>query len=346
MDTRLNPSSIDTRQRFDILIGTLIFCLASVGGTYYRYVSAKAGTDGAFYQKLHEPAVMLACGRGFSVAVPRQPKLQAFLDLDVDRFSCDELPRELRTKPAVELTARQSRYLMSAVALTWQLTGISWTALAPLFGILFGATVVLSYLLFRFGMGRPLAVALTTAFAILPLHLRSLHDLRDYAIAPFMLGSFVLIGLIVVRPPSARRLVAVSAACGAVVGIGYGFRPDVSVVAPLFVVALFGFVPGPLRANLRWKCAGALTALAVLIVTSWPILGQNLRLGSCVNQAIVEGLGSQFTGNLGLIPAPYDLGENYDDLLAYEMTSTFTQRRSPGSPPIEVPARTRTTRRG
>src|SRR5439155_198290 len=81
------------------------------------------------------------------------------------------------------------RYLMLTVSWTWRLQGrVAWSALTPLFALLYGITIVLAYLIFRQGIGRPLSAMAACALAVSTLHLNNLPHLRDYAKAPFVLG--------------------------------------------------------------------------------------------------------------------------------------------------------------
>ena len=58
---------------------------------------------------------------------------------------------------------------------------VAWSALTPLYGGLYGLTVVLAYAIFRQGMGRTLAAVGATMLMLSTLHLNNLPHLRDYA---------------------------------------------------------------------------------------------------------------------------------------------------------------------
>ena len=47
---------------------------------------------------------------------------------------------------------------MTMVAVAWMVLGISWSGLAPLFGVLYGLTTALAYANFRLIVGRVAAV--------------------------------------------------------------------------------------------------------------------------------------------------------------------------------------------
>ena len=107
-------------------IVVLLFVSSSVWGTIYWNRSFQAGRQPQFYQAYFEPAVMLACGRGFLLAHPPVPAVQNFLQQRTDRLSCDEIPKSTGLSD-YGLYQRTWLYLMLAVALTWKLLGVSWT---------------------------------------------------------------------------------------------------------------------------------------------------------------------------------------------------------------------------
>src|SRR5439155_8563052 len=115
-------------------------------------------------------AVALACGHGFADPLTVPPALSAFLNQRVDAFSCADWPAGLPVGPP-NFTQRLYRYLMTTVALQWKWSGVSWSGLATLFGIVFGLTLGAAYGLFRLAAGPAVS-----ALAVLPLAI-SAHQL-------------------------------------------------------------------------------------------------------------------------------------------------------------------------
>src|SRR5689334_15019604 len=115
-------------RRADAAVAAAIFALSAIWGSAFvgRYV--RRGGHPFFYQTYFEPAVMLACGRGFLVAQPQPAAVRAFLFQQTDRLSCAELPADLNPGTA-GLYQRPWRYLMTAVAIVWKVRGISWSGL-------------------------------------------------------------------------------------------------------------------------------------------------------------------------------------------------------------------------
>src|SRR5262245_15955166 len=233
----------------DAAIALLLFAGSAIGGSAY-WKSAVSRGQPFYYQHYFEPAVMVACGKGFFVARPQVDAMVPFLWRQADRFSCDAIPADapLGTR---DMYQGSWRYLMYAVGLTWRVVGISWSALAPLFGLLFGATIAAAYAVLRLGMSPFVARLGALALTQSNLHLSYMPHLRDYSKAPFTLALLFLLGLLVTGETTARRVLGLSALYGAVLGFGYGFRTDLLADLPPLLLALFFFMKGGVLGNMR-----------------------------------------------------------------------------------------------
>src|SRR4051812_46424478 len=146
-------------------IAVALFVTAALWGTSYWKASLRAGRQPSFYQPYFEPAAMFACGRGFRLASPPVPAVTSFLAGKRDTLSCSDIPTStVMTERG--LYQKAWLYLMMSVALFWRAFGLSWSGLGPLFGWVFGATIVSAYAIFRLGMGRAIAVAAAAALMI------------------------------------------------------------------------------------------------------------------------------------------------------------------------------------
>ncbi len=247
----------------DAIIVLLIFLAGNwVGSTDVTQWS----TIGPFWEATYAPAIMLACGHGLvdtnsasivSVTVvtgtymeTNAPAMTDFLTRKSDRFSCAQIPGGLRSQAMYPFQKMQT-YLMSLVAFAWFLGGISWSGLAWIFGLLYSATAVSAYGLFRLGMNRVLALAGTLLIMFSVVNLGMLNQLRDYSKAPFILGCIFIMGLLVSRQMSMLRLTLLAGVAGVIAGLGIGFRVDVLIVVPAFLVGVLFFLPRPLRAPRR-----------------------------------------------------------------------------------------------
>ena len=310
----------------DLLLVAVICGAGFWWGSAYWNRSREAGRAGVFYQHYFEPAVMVACGKGFVISQPPQfPAMQEFVLQRVDRFSCDQIPADV-VLGSQGLYQGAWRYLLTAVGLAWRVLGITWSGMAPIFGVLFALTLTSVYGIFRLAVGRGLAVAGVVALMLSTLHLMNLPHLRDYAKAPFVLTVIFTLGLAVTRPFTWPRAIGTGLAAGMVLGIGYGFRTDFLVLLPFTAVTFLCFA-GPLE----WRSVPRkLTAVAVFAVTfvalAWPILTVVNQRGGCQWHVAILGLADQFTSELRVAPGPYDVGYGYFDDFAHREVSSHAAR--------------------
>lgn len=330
------PKSIDGPSRavrVEALLVAALFVAAAWSGASYVTRFVESGRRPFFYQNYFEPAVMMACGRGFVVAPQRPPALDDFLFQRRDGLDCASVapPLSVGSEGVYQFGWY---YLMLSVGLAWKVLGVSWSGLAPLFGLFFGAVIVLAYALFR--LAAPPALALMPALALTAsaLHLQNLPHLRDYAKAPFVLALILLMALLVRRPMGRAALLGVAALYGLVMGIGYGFRSDLLANIPPFVAVLLVFLPGGVRRNLGIKAAALALAAATFTVTAWPVATFVAARGGCQWHVALLGLDSRFTDDLGVAPSVYQWHNNYSD--EYIATTAASYRnRTRGLGPME-----------
>jgi hypothetical protein len=308
-------------------IAASLFAAAAWWGARYDRASLAAGRRPSYYQNYFEPAVMLACGHGFAVATTavRPPALDDFLFARSDRFDCSSLP------PGLPLTTHGEYqyawfYLMVTVGLAWSILGISWSGLAPLFGLLFGLVVVLGYALFRVAAPRAIAAIGAVALMVSSVHLIDLPHLRDYAKAPFVLALVLLLFWMVRRPLRPRALLALAVLYGAVLGIGYGFRTDLLADIPPFVITLVLFLPDGVFRRLRLKAAALVLAATAFVGAAWPALHYVVTSGGCQWHVVLLGLSTPFNDELGIRPAFYQWLPAYSDALTYTAVNSFWDR--------------------
>lgn len=330
---------MNVRRLNEALAAVVLFALAASWGAVYWNRSFQSGRQPAFYQAYFEPALMVACGRGFVIADPPVPAVIDFLRLKRDALSCGDIPR------AISLTDRglyqkSWLYLMLTVACAWRVLGISWSGLGPLFGLFFGGTILAAYGIFRLGMSRAVSLCCAAALAVSAVHLQNLPHLRDYAKAPFTLALFFLIGASVSGPVTWRRLLAIAAAYGAVLGIGYGFRSDFLIDIPLFVIVIFAFLRGGLHRNLAMKIAAVGVCAAAFAATVWPVVTAGQGGGGNEWHAILLGLTDGPTDALMVAPAPYSFGHDFSDGFVYSAATAYGRRTMSGIGHVEYASHT------
>jgi len=315
-------------RRTEAALGAAIFIVAAIAGGAYYERGLRLGGHPFFYQTYFEPAVMVACGKGFLVSQPQPPALRDFLSEKADRFSCDDLPRDLKVGTE-GLVQRPWRYLMTSVAVAWMVLGISWSGLAPLFGVFYGATTALAYALCRLLVGRIAAVACAGALCLSPLQLASLPNLRDYAKAPFTVALVAILVAIVVRPRRPRDVLVLSLCYGVVLGIGYGFRTDLLIDIPPFLIAIVFFLPGGVLRDFPLKTAAVGLFGAGFVAAGWPIISSVVASGGCQWHVFLLGLTDPFNETLGVSGGAYSWGHLYNDEYLWATVSGYATRFRP-----------------
>ena len=302
------------RRLADLALAVLLFVLGVWAGTVYvRHIGSTTG----FYPKRMGPAVMWACGRGFvNPDASACPPLRDFLACKRVSVDLADIPAGIPTEPPNTFQRRQ-RYLMMMIAATWRLLGISWLALAGLFGLFYGFTVAAVYGLFRQGIGRVVSFAGALLVLISPVHFAALSVIRDYAKAPFFLTMFLVMVVLVLRRLKRRWFLILCGVGGALAGIGTGFRSDLFLCIPAFLVTVLVFSQGDLRPNVwRSRCgrnlAGAGVFIAVYFIVGFPVLTAKAS-GSNAFHLFLLGLAGPFDEMLGVSAAPYGIGPFYVD---------------------------------
>lgn len=317
--------------RLDVLIVLALFAASSLWGTRYVTAFRASGQKQFFYQLYFEPAVMVACGYGFVVGRPRQPvPIEDFVFERVDRFDCKSLPADL-IYDSEHVFQYPWFYLVYTVGLAWKVLGISWSALAPLFGMFFGLVIVLAYALLRIAVPPLFAAVPAVLLMLSSLNLSALPHLRDYAKAPFVLGLVLILLYIVRRPMRPRSLLALAVAYGAVLGVGYGFRTDLLANIPVFVVTLLLFLPGGVIRNLKLKAAALVLTAVTFVGVAWPAASAVLTQGGCQWHVALLGLStdgplSQFNSDLGVTPTFYQWNPYYLDGYLYTSVWSYHNR--------------------
>src|SRR5258708_27999587 len=113
-------------KRIDLVVAAVVLVVSGVWGTHFWNIWTAQGGSPEFYQLYFEPAVMVACGKGFVVSQHQPKPLEDFLSRRRDRFECSALPADLQVGRQ-GLYQEPWFYLEYAVGLSWRTTGISWS---------------------------------------------------------------------------------------------------------------------------------------------------------------------------------------------------------------------------
>lgn len=314
----------DSRRRYGLLLDLVLCCTLFFAGysTGEIYLKSMKGLPRMFpgrHTQWFHPVVLLACGRGYvRITKSFPPKLSEFLEGKSDVFSCEDLPAKdklVTTSP--NSFDRHHTYLMMLIAFVWRISGvITWSGLIPLLSFMFGISIAASYGIFRLGMGRVLSVSGATLLAFSGMHLSNLIYLRDFSKEPFFLVFiFILVVLVTQRLVNPKKLLLISAALGAVIGIGFGFRHDTFILIPLFIITVLFFLPGSVKCHINIKIAAiALFATTFCIVGYKPLKVTSSSVDTRARfHPTLLGLNTRITKNLGLNNSLYDFGNIYSD---------------------------------
>ncbi len=308
-----------------------LFATAFVIGAIY--VSTWGGPP-EFWQQIFGPAVMTACGHGYTNPMMSEvPGLEDFLYLRSDTFDCANIPdnvtllpqdtsgmsydeiqafHPLQQFPGWTQWQRFHRHLILSVALMFTLFGVAWQSLTPLYALLYGATNALGYGIFRLGMGPRFATLFTVLLMTSPVHLQQLPQLRDYSKAPFFFALILVAGWIVKRPLPLRVQLPLAALVGLFAGLGLGFRQDVSIAAALFCGLVALFSPGTIKQT--WWKRGTVIAvfIAAFAILGWPIFQVLSRVNNATHDTII-GFTKYCDQRLGVEAPLYDFGDPFLD---------------------------------
>ncbi len=278
------------------------------------------GVQPQFYQNEFEPAVMLACGRGWVTSAPnrRPPALSAFLRVERDAFDCLALPANLKVVPAegnpLSIVGGMTSvyYLFHSTAAWWRLVGLNWTALDGLVALLVGVSAVAVYGLLRLVTIPWIAAAVALLLTASPKYSVEMLSLRTYSKGAFILLALLILAHLLRRTLSLRQMLAMAFACGVTIGIGQGFRSDVLVMLPLALFATLFLLPGPAVKQVARNGLVSITLIVGFAAAFWPAT-RGTDSGFCQYHVALLGISASRVAELGLSPAIYNFGSPYSD---------------------------------
>lgn len=275
-------------------------------------------------------AIHFALGRGVGIALGKEegfPELEAFLTGKIAEIPRGVWPDSRTHARGGDHYLYMHYYLIVYLGTVFRLFGISVESFRIACVLLHVLSMLAVYGIFRLVMGRALSVLLVAFLSASRAYLVMLPILRDLGKAPFLLGAMLLMGLILRRAGSPRRLYLLAVLLGAVIGVGYGFRQDVFVCLPL---ALFCIVAG-------WRSTGAhpwrarigacLVLMGVFTLCAAPVFKGNREVGGTITvHTIFQGLMRCSEDNAAYYSNDYDFGFlNYDHPVIAQMRG-FAQR--------------------
>ena len=268
-----------------------------------------------------KPAVMLACGYGFTQPGQPTPAADQFIARKSGTISCQEFAWG-GAPVAPPGIAFANRYSLYGAAWAMRLRGISWETLDAYLAFLYGLSMVFVFATYRMAAGHVLALAGTIAVACSPM-LIEIVAIRDFIKLPCFTALWLVLAWVVrdgLRRGPAATILPMTIG-GALLGVGIGLRMDALVCLPVFVGVVLLAVPGFTWHALGLKTAASAACVAMFLLAGRPIL-TTLAEGSNSAHFAVLGLTTAFDGLLVIDKAPYDIGAQYGDGYAYAVIST------------------------
>lgn len=278
----------------------------------HQYASTTALESG-FYQKYFAPAVMKNCGFGYNVPEHISPALNSFLLEETNQFNCKDLQF---TQKYGQLSNFQisHKYLLLTTAFIWHLFGLNWISLWYLAAFMYCITIGGLYVLFRLGVNPLLALIGTIILIFSNTHLEQVPHIRDYSVAPFIIWMIFLSAWIVINTRTFKKLAWLAFITGVLLGIGCGFRVDLIIFVPFYILIILAFLPKEDNICLSHRFFICLIFLLSWMVLYLPILIPYSHAGSNLAHVIILGLMEPYTELLGLNSSLiYSLGTQITD---------------------------------
>lgn len=305
------------------VVAVIVLVAFAQGASSYVANLAQA----SFYQYLFAPALNLACTGRLEAFEPTSAA-RAFLYLE--RFDLPDC-EAVSGSPAIAWDATQHSivYLQVLAAVAWRVLGIEWRNVFPVAGLLTAAFAVANYGLFRVFMpsriigaiGSILIVSSWPAVELIP-------HLRDYSKAAFIVGSTAFLAAAIAHPGRLKSAFLKGLGAGALVGLGLGFRPDVTIVLPIAVLAPLILLGGaPWRSSAKsmlaiWiGFAVGYMALLTLLALIAPPAGAGPSL---ISHVFVLGFADNFFSGLGMRDADYSVFSPYTDEYVHGIVNLFS----------------------
>ena len=193
------------------------------------------------------------------------------------------------------------------------------------FGVLYGITIGLAFLVFRFGMNRIIASAMTLLLMTSSFHLSFLVPavLYDYPNAPFFLFIVLMMLVFLTMNPRGKVTLLIVIASASLIRFANFTRPDVIVLILPFLVTILIFKKG---GSYSWRFK--MVASILFFITFLLVPGHSKKIDKSTNLLrFFLGLSEPVNCQLGIDEASYRHGYLYSDDFA--VFDTLFQERTP-----------------
>jgi len=209
-----------------------------------------------WHQRFLAPALNYACTGHFGpLRLPENAPAEdvaavqqadAFLYVSSPQFSCTSFPRHALATSVFDgiptSNVEQPHYLMLAYGMLWRWLGPNWWVSQYVIAALVAISFLLLYLCTWRFMPPLLAAGVILLFLSSPVFIRNVLSPRDALKFPFVVGITALLVGYATVPRRRLPFLAFAAGLGLLIGVGSGFRSDVTLflLPAVFVVAVLG----------------------------------------------------------------------------------------------------------
>ena len=277
-----------------------------------------------------EQSVLFAAGLGMGRTAcldEEFPLLSPFLASEITEIPSDAYPEQCSDVYNPDPFFEMHYGLFYYVGIVFRLFGVSTRSFHLACLLLYVTAMIAVYGLFRLVLTPLAATAVALVIASAPAFLAMAPSLRDFGKTPFILAALFFIGMLLQKQRSQKQVVVLSILCGAVIGLGYGFRQDVIVCLPpaLFIV-LAGASP-PHSRFLRWRIVAALALLCAFSLAALPALRTDRAApGATSAHTLIQGIMTHAEENAGLYSVDYDFGSASFDPVVIASINAYAQR--------------------
>jgi len=334
------------------VVGALLSALFS----YWYAIQFPLNTIG-FHQPFMVAAINFGCTESPFSWVPTEGwtrddeagarEVKAFLNLQQMAFPCASFPRHISSSilNGMEWSNEEAPIYLSMIYGTiWKIFGVQWQVTYYVISIMGALIFLVIYWCARAFVPSLLAAVAGFSFLCGPIMLANLLDPRDSMKIPFVLATAAVLVGRATRPRRPGRFVLFACGVGLLIGVGYGFRPDLlAFLAPAAVV--IGILGQPelpdsgarrylIGAGLRIAAVGSLVACFVVggalpIWNDYVVHPDNKYLGFHV-----MGMGQEGTHDVSLFQTEVPAGQMYlfrndwiSDLAIMVRTQEYALRR-------------------
>jgi hypothetical protein len=315
----------------------VVVALAATAFWYGRFAFENTSAPPDYYWMA--PAITIPAGEPYGQPLPAKTSaLYEFLTRRRAELTVADARGPIREPDRFDWSVK---YLLLTVGYLWKLSGIRWSAVADVAAALHVLAVLGAYATLRLFMPLLLSALGALWMCTASLQLTFVPHVRDYSKGAFVLATLPLVILLASRVRSRAALLATAAAAGIMIGIGMGFKRDISIMTPIAIACIVLFRGTRPWTSLLEKTQAIAILLVALVATSYPILSAFQQEGSNNFHVILLGFADPSDDALGITRSVYRVQPYYDDNYLFAMLSARREvqtGRRPGVPSPEYDA--------